>query len=573
MKTLRTHRWLLALLLVGGLLRLSLAWQSVPDLTLRGNLYDDSFYSLQIARNLATGLGPTFDGVHLTNGFQPLYVFLLVPVFAIAGDDPVLPVHVALTYLSILGTLSAVVLFVLLRRYVGRALALLGAGFWLLSPTIMRHDLNGLETAQAAFFVALSIYWYVARFRGVERPSRRNVILMGVFLGLAVFSRVDALLLLPPLFLDYFVLRRRRGQGRAAARRLAVVGGTAFLLVLPWIVFSLATVNHLNQDSGRASRLVHLAYGSFFGLGDGSEWPDGPSAEFIWDHLVFSLRVFKASPPAYPVFRLLEKVGGSGGGSSGVAVFSDFLALALVVGLVIWAWRNARVGGENGLTELQFSLVYALGLVVAYSAVIFGVVFFTRYYYPIYFLLTLYFIVALDRLGTRLPAVLPALRPWIPTVLGLGLLAASGYMVRNQLFMHRTGFPFYSAVEWIEENTDERDVVGIFQAGTIGYFSNRRVINLDGKVNPEALAYLERNRLAEYVMREGIDYVIDNARVVDLFLGNSAEGASAGLRLELVSGSVGPGGWAAFRVVGGGVTLEGPGSGEASLTSTPSDRH
>ena len=41
-------------------------------------LVDDSFYYSQIARQVAMGHGFTFDGLHRTNGFQPLWLFLLI---------------------------------------------------------------------------------------------------------------------------------------------------------------------------------------------------------------------------------------------------------------------------------------------------------------------------------------------------------------------------------------------------------------------------------------------------------------------------------------------------------------
>jgi len=33
---------------------------------------DDAYLCLKIAKNIALGLGPTFDGISYTNGFQPL---------------------------------------------------------------------------------------------------------------------------------------------------------------------------------------------------------------------------------------------------------------------------------------------------------------------------------------------------------------------------------------------------------------------------------------------------------------------------------------------------------------------
>ena len=44
-------------------------------------LHDDGFYFLTIARSIAGGAGPTFDGLAPTNGFHPLWAYALVPIF------------------------------------------------------------------------------------------------------------------------------------------------------------------------------------------------------------------------------------------------------------------------------------------------------------------------------------------------------------------------------------------------------------------------------------------------------------------------------------------------------------
>src|SRR5262245_6448745 len=49
-------------------------------------LLDDGYYYLNIARHLAQGDGFTFDGLHPTNGFHPLWQLLLVPLFWITPD-------------------------------------------------------------------------------------------------------------------------------------------------------------------------------------------------------------------------------------------------------------------------------------------------------------------------------------------------------------------------------------------------------------------------------------------------------------------------------------------------------
>ena len=41
---------------------------------------DDAYLAMTIAKNIALGLGPLY-GFDYTNGFQPMYVFLIVPAF------------------------------------------------------------------------------------------------------------------------------------------------------------------------------------------------------------------------------------------------------------------------------------------------------------------------------------------------------------------------------------------------------------------------------------------------------------------------------------------------------------
>ena len=56
---------------------------------------DDAFYYLRIAANVASGRGLTFDGAAPTNGFHPLYLFMLVPIMAASRANLVLPIHLS----------------------------------------------------------------------------------------------------------------------------------------------------------------------------------------------------------------------------------------------------------------------------------------------------------------------------------------------------------------------------------------------------------------------------------------------------------------------------------------------
>ncbi|MDH5628449.1 MAG: glycosyltransferase family 39 protein, partial [Candidatus Krumholzibacteria bacterium] len=187
----RPHPALIAVLAAAAAVHLAVAVADFGTLARNGFLYDDSFYAFQIARNIAHGLGPTFDGVNPTNGFQPLYVGLLVPIFLIAGDGPALPVHLALVMSALLTVATAFLLYRLIARRASPVAAAVATAAWAFSPIVMRQSANGLETALALFMLAASVTWYLEKIRPVAQPARRRFAIMGALLGGAFLARAD----------------------------------------------------------------------------------------------------------------------------------------------------------------------------------------------------------------------------------------------------------------------------------------------------------------------------------------------------------------------------------------------
>ncbi len=72
-------------------------------------------------------------------------------------------------------------------------------------------------------------------------------------------------------------------------------------------------------------------------------------------------------------------------------------------------------------------------------------------------------------------------------------------------------------VDWVQQHLTKNDWVGSSQTGTLGYFYDR-TINLDGKVNPEALSARKREELFKYAIDKQINYLIDWVRIIDGWL-------------------------------------------------------
>lgn len=94
---------------------------------LTASFHDDAYYYFRIAENIARGNGSTFDGINTTNGYQPLWCWLLVPFAAVK-------VHLLPgSYLELYGAFVTM-LFVGLAVLVQRLGSLLAGGGGTLYP-------------------------------------------------------------------------------------------------------------------------------------------------------------------------------------------------------------------------------------------------------------------------------------------------------------------------------------------------------------------------------------------------------------------------------------------------------
>jgi hypothetical protein len=66
------------------------------------------------------------------------------------------------------------------------------------------------------------------------------------------------------------------------------------------------------------------------------------------------------------------------------------------------------------------------------------------------------------------------------------------------------------AAEWVRDNVEADAAVGSFNAGIIGYMSEREVVNLDGLVNNSVVPYIKERRLWDYIEKRDIDYLVDS---------------------------------------------------------------
>lgn len=185
------------------------------------NLFeDDAFYYFGIARNIAHGHGSTFNSLDPTNGYHPLWLLLLVPIFEFADG------RVALVEVTILSGALFVLSGLLLKRLgdllgsphlvaaSAAPLLLVGA----VGPTVW---FSGMETGLLLAGV-LAVAVFFVRWDGLAAPdlSSRNTYLLGVLITWVILARLDAVF--PMTLLGLLAMWTWRARARTEIIRLGL---------------------------------------------------------------------------------------------------------------------------------------------------------------------------------------------------------------------------------------------------------------------------------------------------------------------------------------------------------------
>jgi len=120
---------------------------------------DDAYYYFKVAQNISEGLGSTFDGVNLANGYHPLWLLINIPIFALARFDLVLPLRILLVLMGAIHAATAILLYRLVSRVLSQTVGMLIASFWAFNAFIYATVAQfGLETGITAFSLVFFLY-------------------------------------------------------------------------------------------------------------------------------------------------------------------------------------------------------------------------------------------------------------------------------------------------------------------------------------------------------------------------------------------------------------------------------
>ncbi len=199
---------------------------------------DDSYFYLVIARNLAIDGAQTFSGIVPTNGFHPLWQYVLAGFYAVVAKvDPT-----ALRWAGLVAIPAAACLWVgadQLCRAARRAgvSPLLVVGV----PLTFLSVLGVLGSEAHAQFAALGALTH--RCLRDDGGTPRGSVAIGLLAGLLVLSRLDAALIVVVLLVWHL-------RAHASLRSTVAVGLTAGVVVAPYLASNWVFFGGLMPVSG-----------------------------------------------------------------------------------------------------------------------------------------------------------------------------------------------------------------------------------------------------------------------------------------------------------------------------------
>ncbi len=426
---------------------------------------DDAFYYFTIARNVAHGAGFTFDGVHATNGFQPLWLFTLVPVFRLFESDTSALRVVALLELLLISS-AVVVFFRMLAPRVGRATALATALLIIAQPGAPWIFRSGMEGALVLLILVVTASCE-ARLMDAAEVSPLQFSALGALAGLAFLARVEAIVLVPLLAWQF--RHRLRASWRA---------GLAFVSPPSAIAGAYVAWNRLQFGSwGPISGLVKQTLAA--------ERPFKDRLLLLLDVPWFGQWIFARTFDSPNVFSL--------------ATTARVAYLVLIGAVLAFLWRQREAirtaWATAGVTLLFFACLAMTALDVA---VLGWVEVWQRG--PLLVAVALLFLPLLWRRSwARVAAIGGALVFVAWPVAAVSPLPGTAASSRVQ------------AAAWLREHLSDEDRIGSWNAGLIGYLSHRHVINFDGLVND--LSYFDEvivgRRFRAYLASEHIRWIVD----------------------------------------------------------------
>jgi len=508
---------LLLLVSAGALPRLALA-ATYPNPPQLWWVPDDSYYYFRVALNFHEVGYFTFDGLNPTNGFQPLWQAILIGLATFATDK-VLFVRLTLGASAVLSTLAAFPMFSYVRLRSTREAAFVAVSVWLFMPGLIAWQMSGMENA--LYVLALVLFLLVWTRRALLQVGDYGI--LAVATGLLFLSRVDSAIFVLLVY-SAGLISAAVSRHRQDVKRILTSGAISFLLVGPYLAYNVAEFGQFLPVSGVVK--VWDGIRAFRASVDGA----GLAATLIYNSIDYVLLAkFHAAQALVEVAQ--------GGLTRFVAVGLWLILVIWLGGYMVWTavrMRERLIQGRPGLPSMR-SLTFVDVAFASFIVVHTGLnvtVFASSVGHSAWYLAPLFVMAVLwapslafqraylDWLRERVMRLVGSRRELSATLVRAFAVGATGYVLVSSLAFDARRLAGFNGsahwtsaslelIDWVDRNLPPRARIGAWDAGLWGHYYEAGITNLDGVINsPEYLSVLRSGEIEEYLVSEGIDYLI-----------------------------------------------------------------
>ncbi len=416
-------------------------------------VFDDSYITLKFASNFFKYNGITYDGIsYLTGATSPLHIILV----ALVGLFFKLETASLLVGIIFFVFSSLIVYLWTLTIYNDRGIALLAGVLMSTSGWLVFDSLNGLESTTFIFFSLLTFYLFYAYEHKIHYI---------IPLFLSILTRPEGWFVACALFI-WQVIQYVNHKDKRILRCLATSLGVFILLIVPYFIFALHSTGSLLPGTA-------FSKGIFF-----DEAYLSLTNKIVYFKHCLSLFYKTFLYPA-PFFIL------------------PFVLFARRVIFIPYLWFYG-------------SIFYVLYFLIFPGA--------TKHYWCRYQHIFIPLIIIAISAGA---VELLKMCKRKTLAISMTVLVASSLIYNQSISFMKVEKIYSGEIEstkktlmnlaiWLKDNTPEDSLIVLHDIGVVGYFSDRKIIDLVGLTNPEVSKYYwdrSSKRLYSFSERRIIDYL------------------------------------------------------------------
>lgn len=468
-----------SILLMAFVLRIFIIYESAIHNTFMGIIPDDSFYYLTIARNIANGLGSTFDQSFPTNGYHPLWMMLILPIMTLRISEE-LSVYCVMILGAFIWCAGSIPLQKITRSlYISEQARIGMLLFYLFAPFNVYNSVNCLETSLVVYAFLLFGCFFTGLTSKKKIYNWRFFVKYGFVCGIFFLSRTDSAIIIAIMSLALAIILITQKCKYKIISGFFLAGITGLIVILPWLIWNLKTFGSIMQTSGTAltyfakdsaSRIELLT--SFDLISRSLEYFIGTFGSL----LCFSITLSEARHDvagALIFFLIFTSIYIQSRGDTNHNE-SKLLVIACLTSYLVYFFAHAAI--RWSVREWY----YAIPCLLIYSCLIKM----AEYKLPKYSIVIAFAAVSVM---------------WPSYYFGIG---NKGGIYYNQITNRN-----WTDIRSFDESIPESIIVGHSDSGIAGFLMKRKVINLDGLVNSQILSFYKTGKGDQYITTNNVQYV------------------------------------------------------------------